>query len=250
MKPTRRILLALGGLLLITGLGIFGYVTIEGWSWIDALYMTVITLSTVGYKEVAPLSPEGRMFTVALILLGVGTALYLLSVLAEDIGRAQAVVIATPSESDNVFITLSARELNPEVRIHARAESETAIRRLERAGANQVTSPFQMGGIRTAASILRPSVVEFLEISSPRHGQEIDLEEIRVDPASPLSGRDRRDLEAEIARLRVVAIKRREGPIQMVPPEGAKIEAGDHLVVIGERESLGRLAQLAQNRAR
>lgn len=139
MSGSRRILLAVAGLVGITVAGTVGYALVVGLSWVDALYMTVITISTVGYGEVEPLTSGGKLFTVGLIVSAVGTAIYL---------------ITTGSDPENVFITLSAREANPRLRIHARAESETAIRRLRQAGAHKILSVYQAGGQRMAASIL------------------------------------------------------------------------------------------------
>jgi voltage-gated potassium channel len=333
MTPVRRLAIALTGLAVVTALGTLGFVWIEGWPWFDALYMTVTTITTVGYREVGPLSTGGRAFVIALIAMGVGTTLYLLTALAAlvlegqlraawlrnamqrridalgshvvvcgygrygrvvvdelvharvdlvvvevdpaldselaqagvpyligsavhdevleraGIRRARALVIATSSESENVFITLSARELAPEILIHARGESEAALRRLRRAGANRVTSPYRMGGLRTAASILRPSVVDFLELSQPRRGEAIDLEEILVAPGSPLCGRDVASLEAATPRLLVVAIKRGEEPIRVAPDKATRLVDGDTLVVIGERPHLDQLARRAEARA-
>jgi voltage-gated potassium channel len=331
VRPTRRILLALASLALVTALGTIGYVLVEGWSFLDALYMTVTTLATVGYREVAPLSSAGQIYTMVLIVTGVGTTLYLLTSIAEivlegrlrdffqgtvmqrsidrlqghvivcgygrfgrvvveelrrrateivvidvdaslqaelgeagipfvagsaasdvnldraGIRRARALVVGTPSDSDNVFITLSARELNPRIQIHARGESEPALRRLRQAGADQVTSPYHLGGVRTAASIVQPSVVEFLELSAARTEREvIDLEEIRIGAGSPLCGRALGDLERENPRLRIVALKRASEPMRIAPDTDAVVASGDHVVVIGERAILQKLSQLAQ----
>ena len=330
MTPLRRLALAVVGLAAVTAIGTLGFVWIEGWPWFDALYMTVTTITTVGYREVGPLSTGGRVFVIALIAMGVGTTLYLLTALAAlvlegqlravflrnamqrsidaldshvivcghgrygrvvveelvhagavlvvievnpaldselaqtrvpyligsavhddvleraGIRRARAIVIATSSESDNVFITLSARELAPGILIHARGESEAALRRLRRAGANFVTSPYRMGGLRTAASILRPSVVDFLELSQPRRGEAVDLEEIRVAPGSLLCGRDVASVEAATPRLLIVALKRGEEPIRIAPDKSTRLADGDHVVVIGEREHLDQLARRAQ----
>jgi voltage-gated potassium channel len=331
-RSDRRLVTPLIGLGLVTAGGTVGFRLIENHSWIDALYMSVITLSTVGLGEVEPLSPAGRLFAVGFIIVGVGFALYAISVEAEalveggltnlferrgmmrsiermsghtivcgygkfgrivseelqragtqivmievdstreaelteaklafilgtaaqddvleraGIKQADVIVVATSSESENVFITLAARELNPQIRIHARAESESGIRRLRRAGADQVVSPHQMGGLRTAASILRPTVVDFLEISRPNLGDEVDLEEIRIDTGSEIVDREVRELEAETSALRIVALKRHGAAIQLVPDPAYRVEAGDHLVVIGKRPQLNELANRAQKK--
>ena len=163
---------------------------------------------------------------------------------------ACAVVAATPSEAENVFITLAAREMNPQIRVHARCESESAARRLVQAGADQVVSPFQMGGARTAASILRPAVVDFLEIISPGSSPEVDLEQILVAPNSELSGSEVAEIEHNISSLRIVALRRGHESIQIAPSSKTIVEPGDVLVVIGERAPLLELASRAESPTR
>jgi voltage-gated potassium channel len=332
MSSQRRIAIAIAALGLILVFGTVGYMTVEGWPFLDALYMTVITVSTVGFRESHPLSRAGLVFTMVLIGVGVGGALYLLTQVAELVvdgrlraslrrrameraigklshhivvcgfgrfGRvvadellragervvvvdlasaledeltsagvpfvigsavsdevlvragvpaARAIVVATSSDADNVFITLAARELNPAIQIYARGESDAAARRLERAGACSVTSPFRIGGQRVAASILRPSVVDFLEIGRPRAGGEVDLEELRVGPGSRLVGSAVRDLEAGAPGVRVVAVKRAGESMLIAPVAETAVGAGDHVVVIGARAPLLRLAEAAAAR--
>ncbi len=327
MSAGRRFLLAVVGITSLAVLGALGFMLIEGMSVIDALYMAVITISTVGFGEVKPLSPVGRLFTIGLIVSGVGTAFYLLAttaelviegrlreflektamdrkiqqleghviicgfgrfgrVVAEDLIRndvpvvvidsdagkeaelnrlgmlyvigsaledevleraairtARAIVVATASDPDNVYITLSSREKNPGVQIHARGESEPGLRRLRLAGADRVISAYQWGGMRIAASIVRPSVVDFLELSMPGRGDVVDLEEIRVVPESPLVGKSIGSIEQGTARLRIVALKRGSDPISIIPDPATQIEQGDYLVAIGDRGSLKRLAE-------
>lgn len=327
-KPGRRFATAIAGILFLTAVGTAGYILIEGYSLAEAFYMTVITLSTVGFAEVRPLGPAGRMFTAGLIVTGVGTALYLLAVIAQlmfegtlrealgatamqrkihnlsghvivcGFGRfgrvvveelvrhsvavvvidtdnsksaelerlnvphmvasalddqvleeagirvARAIVAATDSDADNVYITLSAREKNPSVRIHARAESDSGIRRLRLAGANQVVSAYQRGGNRIAQTILRPSVVDFLELAVPGRGDEVDLEEINIARESPLAGQTIAAIERQTERLRIVALKRGLDPIVLIPAPTSEVRVGDHLVAIGDRASLRRLAEI------
>ncbi len=325
----KKLLVPVGALVAVVLAGTLGYRVCERLSWADAAYLAVVTISTVGYGDIVPRTPAGRLFTVFLILTGVGVALYLLSSLAElvlegrlrellgrdamereirklnehvivcgygrfgravvdemaqghtdlvvidsdpqreeelkrlrlpyligsalsdevlasaGIARARAIVVATASDSDNVFITLSAREQNPSIRIHSRAETEAGIRRLRLAGADQVISAYQTGGTRIAASILRPAVVDFLEISSPTRGEEVAIEEIRVSPGSGLVGRAIHAIERDTPRLRVVAIKRGEEPIRIVPDASLQVTGGDFLVVVGNRQGLEQLAQMA-----
>ncbi|HSD11561.1 MAG TPA: NAD-binding protein [Candidatus Binatia bacterium] len=326
-----RLLMPVAALFALMVLGTVGYMLLEHLTLTNALYLTTATVSTVGYGDVVPVTTGGKLFTVFLIMTGVGTALYLLSQLAElviegklrelfgrnvmereiaklenhvivcgfgrfgravveellrsrsplviidsdparqddlaslgvpyligsalldetldhaGVDRARAIVVATPSDSDNVFITLSARERNPRISIHSRAESEAGARRLQLAGATQVISAYQSGGTRIAASILRPAVVDFLEISTLGRGEEdIALEEIRAAASCPMIGRTIGALEQQSPRLRIVALKRNGEPTRITPDGSTPVSEGDYLVVIGERTSLAQLAQLAQ----
>jgi voltage-gated potassium channel len=163
--------------------------------------------------------------------------------------RARAIVIATSSDAENMFITLTARELHAPIEIHARGEGEVAVRRLRRAGADHVTAVYLTAGQRAAASILQPTVVDVLEISRPRQGAPVDLEEIRVVAGSPLVGRGLADVESGVAGVRVVALKRSGESVRVVPEPGTAVGEDDHLVVIGDRASLQRLAALASAKA-
>jgi voltage-gated potassium channel len=325
MSPERKFLIAIVGIVALTTGGTAGYMLIEHMPALDALYMTVITISTVGYEEVKPLDEGGRIFTMVLIGFGVGTALYLFASitqiviegqLREILGRAAmkrkieqleghivicgygrmgrvvagevarsggqavvierdpareadltaaglpyvigsaledrvleeaglrralAIVVATASDADNVYITLSARTMNPKIRIHARGESEVGLQHLRMAGADQAVSAYQWGAIRLASSIMRPSVVDFLELSFPGRGAEIDLEEVRVAAGSALVGQAISAVEQSSTRLRIVALKRGDAPSTLIPDPATRIEAGDFLVAIGDRETLRRL---------
>ena len=315
--------------MLLTALGTAGYTAIEGASLTDALYFTVISLTTVGYGETIALSPAGRWYTMALLVCGVGLAFYTVVALAAfllegelrrilgrrsmqhaidvldrhvvvcgygrlgravaeklkeadqpflvieidegrqadceaeghlclhgsaleermleraGVARAAAVVAATASDADNVFIALSARELNPRVAVHARAETPMGVRRLRQAGAGQVVSPHQLGGQRIANAIVRPAVVEFIELTTPGSGEEVDLEEVRLEPGCKLVGVTLDALPERGVRVSVVAIKG-DGPLRMNPGARDTLRAGDRVIVVGDRENLGRLADLAQ----
>jgi voltage-gated potassium channel len=319
--------IAVAGIAIITGLGTVGYVIIERMSFLDALYMTVITISTVGYGEVKPLDDQGRIFTIMLIVLGVGTAFYLFATMTEiiiegqlrdylgargmmrkihnlknhvivcgygrfgravaeeltrhkvsmviidvkaDIGEelerldipyllgdamndevledagirsARAIVAATASDADNVYITLAAREKNPAISIHARGEGEVGLRRLKLAGADQVISAYQYGGYRVASTIVRPSVVDFIELFTSGRGEEVDLEEIQISAHSKMAGKTVVEIEDAIGKLRIVALKRNDEPIRIIPRANTQVHAGDLIVAMGERAGLEALAK-------
>lgn len=123
-----------------------------------------------------------------------GSALEEAVLRAAGIERARALIAATASDPDNVFIALSARELTPEIQIHARAETGAGTRRLEIAGVHQVVSPHQLGGERIANALLRPGVVEFLELSDPGTEGEVDLEEVVLSARCRVEGIPLREL--------------------------------------------------------
>jgi len=332
VSPAQRAAQAIAGLAVILVIGTTGYVLIADYPLLDAVYMTVTTMATVGYGEIRPLGPAGRIFTMVLIVGSVGIALYLLGQLAQTlvetglravlqrramehkiesltghvivcgwgrlgrivveelaragtplaiiesdvslepelarsshpfllgsatkdelllragILRARALVAATGSDADNVSITLSARELSPPIEIHARGESQAAVRRLVQAGATRAVSAHQLGGVRLASGVLRPSVVEFVEITHPRVGEQVDLEEVRISPGSRSVGLSVRALEQSAPRLRVVGLKRGDARVELVPGEDVALAAGDLLVVIGARQSVERIAEIAAAR--
>jgi voltage-gated potassium channel len=333
-----RVLAALGLVVAITAIGTIGYVVIEGASWLDGLYMTVITLSTVGFKEAIPLTQAGKLFTIFLIVGGVGVVVNMFRVLGEQIvearlrdnylgnvmqrhidqlenhviicgygrfgrvvadeivgermplviverdpdkepalvrlgvdyvigtaldddvlaragvERARSLVVATSSDADNVFITLAARERNPRIHIHARAESDSVERRLLQAGADRVLSTYHAGGLRMAASILRPSVVDFLEISSPRQGEAVYVEEMRIPArrcASVRLAHQAGRLEEQEAEADREARDRhpdreegdpRRGRVDALGPPERQVDQGED----GQREHGGDLRQRGQ----
>lgn len=329
MVPRYYLLLLLvpAGLILA---GTVGYHLIEGWTFFDSLYMTVITLTTVGYGETHPLSDAGRAFTIGLLLGGVFTLLFTVTevirsiasgefqtilgrtrmerslaglhghliicgygrmgrfVCAEfsaqglpfvviekshdqlagfqwphgvavpgdatseevlkkaGVGRARALVTVVGSDADNLYITMSARLLNDKLFIVARAESEPAETKLSRGGANRVVSPYSIGGFRVAQAVLRPTVMDFIELATRTEHLELQIEETRIAPASKLAGSTLRD-----SRLRhdqgiiIVAIKKASGHMVFNPPADAVIEANDILITLGNRQQLDQLDAMA-----
>ena len=314
----------------LLGGGTIGYVWIEGWTWFDALYMTVITLSTIGYGETHPLSPGGRAFTIILILGGVSMFVYAATeairsivsgeiqatlgrqrmerqlaelhnhlivcgfgrmgrlvcetfsqqktpfvaidsdaqVLAEfsmpygislhgdatsdevlrhaGIERARALVTVMASDADNLFATMSARLLNAKLFIVARAEDTPSEQKLLRAGANKVVSPYRIGGNRVAQAVLRPAVMDFLELAVQTEHLELQIEETRISAKSPLAGSTLQDsrLRKELGIV-IVAIKKTTGRMVFNPAPETSLEAGDILIAMGDRSQLDRLEALA-----
>ncbi|MDH5670805.1 MAG: potassium channel protein [Myxococcales bacterium] len=329
IAPGKRLLVALGCLVGLTLIGTAGYMGIEGMGLLDAVFMTVITLSTVGYGEVVPLGTAGKLFSIVLITSGLGTVLYSLGAMAEfllegrlggvlwrrsmmksisvlrehvivcghgrlgrvvtdelrksgvevvvvdprpeleaelveagvyhvigsaleesvlesaGIARARAIVVTTPEDADTVFITMSARSLNASIAIHARAETDTGGRRLRMVGADQIISPYQLGGQRMANAIVRPEVVDFIELSVPGAGAEIDLEQVVIGADSRLDG-CRVDEIANHVDLSVVALRRGAEPLRLRLDRHEMLRAGDRVVVVGEPEQMRRLSTLAK----
>lgn len=330
MNPGRRLLTAVGLVVGLSVAGTLGYHLIEGMSWLDGLYMTVVTITTVGYAEVKPLDTAGRWFTMGLIFTGVGTAYYGFAAVTEAVvggqlraivgkttmdrrirqlkghlivcgygrfGRvvvealrqqrkhpeivlvevdpdkqaelersgmyyvmgsaldeevldhagihvASDIVIATSSDPDNVFISLSARESNPSIRIYARAESEVGVRHLQLAGADRAISSYRYSAMRIAAAIARPAALDFLSIIFPG-GKGVSIEEVRVLQQSRLIARTIAQIENEYTRLRIVALKRGAEEITIAPDPQTKFQADDLLIAVGAEDSLKRLAEIA-----
>ena len=306
--------------------GTLGYVLIEGWTPWDAFYMTVITVTTVGYREVHELSRAGQGFTVVLLLGGVGAALYTFTFLAtavvegglpkrlqkrrlthmletiqdhfilcgygrigsivadqfrqqairfvvieRDAARAQAaldagvlvleadatreevlkragierargLIAAVGTDAENVYTVLSARVLNQALFIVGRAEGEDSIRKLQRAGASRVISPYQIGAVQMAQTAIRPAVVDFVELATSSENLELSMEEITIAGASLLAKQS--ILEANLRQrfgVIVVAIQREDRRMEFNPEPDTMILGGDKLVVLGRPESLKRL---------
>jgi len=313
-------------LVLVVGVilcGTVGYSLIEGWSILDSLYMTIITLSTVGFKEVQPLSVGGRIFTIIVVVFGVGGAAYTVSVIGRwliegelrqifgrrkmekqlkdlkdpyivcgygrvgeqvckefcarkvplvvieknpekieqlqgkgilavegdctddlilesaGIKRAKAIVSTIASESENVFVTLSARQINPDIFITARAESSSAEKKLIRAGADKVVSPHEIGGMRMALVTLRPDIVDFMRVVGGDEKTGFTIDKIEVFPGSRIANTLLKDspIRCELGIL-VVGIRKKGKEMIFNPSPDTRIEAGDILIVIGENKNL------------
>ena len=323
----QKIFFAVFMLVMILCIGTSGYMLIENGSFIDSLFMSVITITTVGYGEVIPLSPMGKYFTICLILVGVGFVLYLVGEVTESmvegglrkimgrnnmekrvaalkdhyivcgfgrigkvicknlkesklpfvvvesdtqevqkidelgylalpgtassdemllkagIKQAKGLIAVVSSDAENVYIILSARGLNPNLFIMARSSgTEGAETKLLRAGANKVVSPYSIGAHRMAQLVVRPTVVDFLDLTVSGGELGLRLEELRVSEHSALAGKRLMDsgLRKEYDLI-VVAIKREKGEMHFNPKPQTLILAGDILVVLGEHEHISAL---------
>jgi voltage-gated potassium channel len=329
--PRTRLFYALLLIVIIYIIGTVGYHIIEKWPLLDALYMTVITMTTVGFGETHDLTQTGRLFTIALILTSVGVVGYSISTIGtfilegkindiirgrrmdqyisrlnnhiilcgagrigkyiaiefykthtpfivveqnekaleqlqsmgddilfiqddatEDetlleagIGRAHGLVAALGDDRDNVFIVLSARSLNSGLRIIARANEETSIEKLRKAGANEIISPNAIGGMRMASVMIRPCVVAFLDEMMRLTDQTLRFEEVLVEEGHSLANKTLE--QAHIGRrtgLLVVAIRRADGNLQFNPGGKTKLCHGDVLIILGTREQINQLYAL------
>jgi voltage-gated potassium channel len=334
MKRQRRHLtFAVLLLILILVLGTGGYVILEGWSFLDSLYMVIITLSTVGFGEVHPVGQPGRLLTMGVIVSGIGVGGYLIGTLTQmvvegrvldvmgrrklerqieklnkhyivcgygrvgkvvceeikrskptplvviekdesriatiegdghlyvlgdateeeclvraGVQRAKALVTALDSEADNVYITLTAKGLSPDIFVLARAGKVGSDRKLLRAGANQVVSPHRIGGSRMAQALLRPTVTDFLDFAVHDEHIELKMEEIPVQPTSRLA--DVTLVESAIRRqldLIIVAIKKAGGEMIFNPASETRIQIGDTLIAMGQKKNLTALEELLGN---
>ncbi len=323
----------IGGALSLVGVFLLGsswYHWVEGWRWLDAAYMTVITLATVGFLEVNPLGDRGRIFTIVLILLGVISIGYIVNrftdaliqgyfqeglrlrrlqkqmeklsdhyiicgfgrmgqqiaaefqaeginfviadfghdpvVMAEQLGytaiqgdatldetlmrlqieQATCLIAALPSDAENLYTVLSAKTLNPTVRAIARASTEEALVKLQRAGADSVVSPYITGGKRMAAAALRPQVMDFVDGILSSGDRTFYMEEFELTtPHNPYVGQTLREakLRSQSGAL-VLAIRRLDGTPIVGPNADTILMQGDHLICMGTADQIRLLNQI------
>ena len=165
------------------------------------------------------------------------------------IERARGLVAATTTDATNLYIVLTARGLNPKLRIIARASEEDAEKHLLKAGADSVVSPYSFAGQRIAQSFLRPHVVSFLDTATTHLGMDLEIDEIVIGRDSSFAGKT-----IETSRIRqdrgliVLAIKRESG-MRFKPAPDDRIEPGDCLIAMGEPSQLRHLEQMASTRS-
>ena len=158
---------------------------------------------------------------------------------AAGIKRARGLVAALSKDSDNVYVVLTARELNKDLLIVARAEDDRSERKLLHAGATRVVSPYVIGGHRMAHALLRPAVLDVIDLATHYSSLELQIEEVTVAGGELAAGET-----LQTSRIReemgiiVIAIKRADGEMLFNPPADARIEVGDRLVLMGQQASL------------
>ncbi len=179
-----------------------------------------------------------------LVLMGDATSEDVLK--AAGIERAQGIVCAVSSDPDNLYITLTARDLNKDVRIISRANDEAAVGRLLKAGANKVVSPALTGSTRMAQMLLRPAVADFIELATMTERLELEIEQVEIGEESPFIGRALKDtgIRSEHGVI-VIAIRRADGAMIFNPFADTIIEKKDALVALGSHSSLQTLEQMA-----
>jgi voltage-gated potassium channel len=158
------------------------------------------------------------------------------------IDRARGFIAAVGSDAENVYAVLTARLLKPDLFILGRAETEDARRKLRRAGADRVISPYQIGGQQLAQTALRPAVVDFVQFATSSENVELSMEQVKIEPGAKLAGKSL--VEANLRQrfgVVVVGIQRSGGQMEFNPAPEAIMQPGDYLVVLGRSESLREL---------
>jgi voltage-gated potassium channel len=329
MKSIRHLKLCVLLLLLVILIGVTGYMTIEHWGFLDALYMTVTTFTTVGYSEVHEVSDLGRMFTIFFIIIGVMYFLYIAGVIVQfmvegqirtilgrrsldkkidrlknhyivcgygrigktlctilkrkavdlvviekdqdiipvmvenkiiyisgdagdetnlikaGIRHAKGLIAVLATDTDNVFLVLTARQLNPDLYIMANASHNESKPKLLAAGANRVELPYDMGAVSMAQRIIRPTVTNFLNLALAQKRKDIQMEEIPVSPSSELVNVMLKDSGIrQQFNLIIIAVKKPDDSMLFNPSFEAVIESGDTVIAVGQEENLKKLEKI------
>jgi voltage-gated potassium channel len=152
--------------------------------------------------------------------------------------NAKALVAALGSDADNLYVTLSAKSLKPDIFVVARIDNEESEAKLKRAGADRTMSPYGIGGRRLAMMTIKPLVVDFVDTTMDRQGQEFTLEDVNVMKGSSMDGISVGDSMKRVNGGHILAIKKKSGQLITNPPAETIIEAGDELVLMGTRDQL------------
>jgi voltage-gated potassium channel len=152
--------------------------------------------------------------------------------------NAKALVAALGSDADNLYVTLSAKSLRPDIFVVARIDNEESEAKLKRAGADRTMSPYGIGGRRLAMLTLKPLVVDFIDTTMDRQGHEFTLEDVKVTQGSSMDGISVKESLRRINGAHILAIKKKSGHLITNPPAETILEAGDELVLMGTNEQL------------
>jgi voltage-gated potassium channel len=323
----RHLWIAISLVLVVLALGIAGYMLIEHFSFIDALFTTVDMMSTVGITA-HPLSDSGRLFTILIIVLGVGSLFYTFGVIMEfiieghfshAIGRrimdrkistlrnhciicgfgrvgsriagefaaarkpfvvidenevtvqrciqkgyqalqgnaasdeilreagiqyAQALLAATDQDANNIYISLSARNLNPNVLIVARANHDETVLKLKQAGADRVLSPYAIGGHRMANLALQPNVVDFFDTLINAEYPDLAIQEVTLAARSSLIGKTIADAQNTLTDGTMILAIKKPGGLVMGSRLETCIESGDAAMVVGTAKQISAFARM------
>jgi voltage-gated potassium channel len=326
-----KILFALGLIMVPITLGVSGYMVIEKAGFLDALFMTITTIATVGYGEVFPLSDAGRIFTIILIMGNLGAFAYALtlitrfiiegnffqqirnkrmkekikqlrnhvivcgygrngqaacemlqkhqltfvvlesksemqetsagkfptfflhedatndeSLLDAGIMEARGLITTLPNDADNVFVTLTAKGLNPNLTIISRASNSSSFTKLKRAGATNVIMPDKIGGAHMATLIVRPDVNEFVDILSGQAGADVQLEEFSYDILkNHLVGTTIADLNIrKLSGANVIGLKLKDGSYVVNPNINRVLEEDQKLIILGNSSQMETLKKI------
>lgn len=328
MTSRNRLILSIGLLLAVFGIGVIGYkILMPDMPVLDAIYMVVITMTTVGSRDAAQSGLAAEIWTILIIVFGVTVTMVVASSLATmfiegEIGRifgsrklesrlrnlknhiivcgcgrmgrllvqrlaergvplvviekdptqlqliekldqpyvvgdateetslehagiatAQALVAVLASDADNVFVTLTARQMKTDLNIVARAEQFSSIPKLRHAGADRVMSPQAIGAERIANIITRPHIVDFVEVADK--GVDLEMDEFAVSTDSPLAGKSLRESNIrQMAEVMVVAIRRQDGKTVFNPGAEQVVQPNDTLITIGPAGATNRLAAI------
>ena len=169
-----------------------------------------------------------------------------------NIEKARGLIAALSSDADNLFLTLSAKTLNPKLSVSARVNEEEAEKKIRRAGADAVIAPYNFTGSRLAQSILRPHVSEFLNFATQGFGEDVAIEQVRVEEHAEMVGKSLQEL-GHLRRdlgLMVLAIRQSSGQMLLNPPADHVIRARDFLIVMGEQAKLRSFEKLMSERQR
>ena len=314
----KKLILPIGMLILTILFGTAGYMVIEDFSFLEGLYMAVITIATVGFGEVRPLSDSGRIFTIVLILLNLALFTYFITLLTQffsdgefaklykqikmensikqlqqhviicgfgrngkesaqilfnnkipfvvleeknelepdlefdvkyfikgdatkdevlleaGIKNARALISSLPLDADNLFVVLTAKQLNPGIKVISRASHDSSVKKLKIAGADNVIMPDKIGGAQMATLVMLPDVVEMLSIMSTQNNEQFRVAEIESNKNISLG---QLDMWSK-SNCTILGIKTSDNQYTINPEASYQIKPGERLIVMGSDEQI------------